>query len=383
MINKMSFWKTMPVVVQSTKQHNTFTQIVDEEYLLNKINRELKTAHINFEYNIYENHDLNEYFILKMKKFFDEQYSNSQVHLLFEKDIYEFFTLNSLVVVFYSPNTKETIGYIVGKKIKLNINSKCIDTLEVSFFCIHKKFRNKHLGPYFINVILKEFILRYNISVSTYALSDNIRSPYYTIKNNIHRPINIKHLKKCKFLPDELDCEKYQHFDTNKDVDLVYLNNIEVPDTLLNLLYKKLNTFQSRYFTVFKELSKNEIKKIFKNKSFHSFIVFNKDKTIKDFISLYELKLNLTKLNLKYKNSSIYTMFFENYNVSNIRSTLELISEYCYKNNILDVISFFDIFPVKDYNDIKCLYGEGSLYYYIFNYNMINIPNHKISYVTI
>jgi hypothetical protein len=380
----MSFWKTMPVVVQETQQPNTFTQIVDEQYLLNKINQELKTPHVKFEYKIYENSDLNKEFILTMKKFFDEQYSQNQdIHLLFEKDIYEFFTLNALVTIFYSPDTKETMGYIVGKKIKLNIDSKSIDTLEVSFFCIHQKFRNKHLGPYFINVILKEFIVRYNISISTYALSDNIRSPYYTIKNNIHRPINIKHLKKCNFLPDEFDFEEYQHFDTNKDVDLVYLNNTEIPDTLLNLLYKKLNTFQSTYFTVFKELSKKEIKKIFKNKSFHNFIVFNKDKTIKDFISLYKLKLNLTTLNLEYTTSSIYTMFFQNYNVSNIRSTLELISEHCYKNNTLDVLSFFDIFPVKNYNDIKCLYGQGSLHYYIFNYNMIPIPNHKISYVTI
>lgn len=380
----MSFWKTMPVVVHESKQDNTFTKIVSDDYLLNKINGELKNPHVKFEYKIYENSDLNIEFISTMKQFFDEQYSHNQdIHLLFENDIYEFFMMNALVIVFYSPETNETMGYIVGKKIKLNIDSKSIDTLEVSFFCIHKKFRNKHLGPYFIDIILKEFIVRYNTSVSAYALSDNISSPYYTIKYNIHRPINIKHLKKCNFLPDDLECNEYEKFDTDKEVDLVYLNNTEIPDTLLNLLYKKLKTFQSEHFTVFKELSKDDVKKLLTSKSFHNFIVFNKDKSIKDFVSLYEVKLNLRKCKLEYKSSSIYTMFFENYNISNIRSTLELISEYCYKNNTLDVLSFFDIFPVKDYNDIKCLYGEGNLHYYIFNYNMTRIPNHKISYVTI
>jgi hypothetical protein len=380
----MSFWKTMPVAVHATKQPNTFTKIVDEQFLLDKINRELDNPHVDFKYDIYENDDLDDVFIQKMKAFYDEQYSyDSNVCLTFKQDVYKFFLLDALVVKFYVPDTKEIIGYIVGKKIKLNINSKSIDTLEVSFFCIHKKFRNRHFTPYFINVILKQFIIRYNISVSTYALSDNIRSPYYTVKYLIHRPINTEHLKKCEFIPKELNCDEYKIFEKNLNVDLVYLNNTDVPDNLLQILHKKLNTFQHRHFTVYREISKEDIKQLLKNKNFHNFVIFNKDKTIKDFVSFYDLQLNITERNLMYNSSSIYTMFFEKYDTANIRSTLEIISEYCHKYNIIDVLSFFDIFPVNDYSDIKCLNGQGSLYYYLFNYNMMPLSNDKISYVTI
>lgn len=380
----MSFWKTMPVVVHPSKQFNTFTKVVSEQFLLEKINNELKEPHVDFDYEIFEKDDLNDTFIQRMKKFYDEQYCHdSTMCLTFKEDIYKFFLLDALVVIFYLPNTKEVIGYIVGKKSKLTIDSKITDTLEVSFFCIHKKFRNKHYTPYFINIILREFITRYNISIATYALSDNIRSPYYTLKYNVHRPINIKHLQKCEFISSDFNVDKYTVFEKNSNVDLVYLNNTEIPDNLLNILHKKLKTFQSTNFTIFKLLSKKDLQEIFKNKQFHNFVIFNKDKTIKDFISFYDLQINLLDINLMYNSSSIYTMFFTTYDTTNIRSTLELISEYCYKYNIIDVLSFFDIFPVTEYDDIKCVVGKGSLHYYMFNYNMIPISNDKISYVTI
>lgn len=380
----MSFWKTMPVVVHSSLQFNTFNKIVSEEYLLKKINGELENPHVDFNYDIYESESLKNDFIQDMKDFYDEQYSyDSNVKLTFQLDVYKFFLLNSIVVKFYKPDTNEIIGYIVGKKIKLIIDKKIVNTMEVSFFCIHKKFRNKHYTPYFINVILREFINRYNISISTYALSDNIKSPYYTIKHNIHRPINISHLKRCDFLPVDYDCTRFTLFERNDNVDLVYLNNTNVPSSLIDVLHKKLHLFQSKNFTVFKALSKKDLDSMFKNKNFHNFIIFNKDKTIKDFISFYDLQINVIDKNLKYDSSSIYSMYFSEYDTKNIRSTLELISEYCCKYNIIDVLSFFDVFPVSDYSDIKCVVGQGSLNYYMFNYNMIPIPNDKISYVTI
>lgn len=379
----MSYWKTMPVVVHDKIYPNTYEIIVSNKFLLDKINKELENAHVNFNYEIYEGNKLNSDFYKKIKLFFDKEYSSDKdTYMIYHKDIYKFFIEDGLVFMLSHPTSNEVIGYIVGKKSRISINSKLLDILEVSFFCIAQKFRNQHYTPYFINIMAREYILRYNLEIGTYAISPNIYTPYYACKKMIHKPLNIPKLKQCQFLPNDFPQELY--FENDDSLDLVYLHNTNLPNHLINTITTKLKQYQSNNYTIYNDLSVQDIKRMFQNKAFHNFLFFNKDKTICDFISLYEIEIKVEDKKMSYISSSIYAMFFKNNTIEHIRIILEMVGQYCKMKNILDMLSFFDIFDVKDYEkELKCFYGEGKIKYHIFNYNMLKIPNHKNAYVTI
>jgi hypothetical protein len=380
----MSYWKTMPVVVHDNIQTDTYQTIVSKEFLLDKINKELENPHVEFTYKIYEGNNLNDEIKKEIKLFFDAEYSHeTDIHMLYHKDIYNFFLRDSLILILYTPNN-EVVGYMVGKKSYINVESKILDMLEVSFFCISRQFRNQHYTPYFINILLREYILRYGIYRGTYAISSNIRSPHYANKQIIHKPLNIPKLIECGFLSESHKYISSMNFEKDNSLDLVYLNNVTLPNNLLNIITNKLKKYQSQNYIVYNDFSLEDISRMFKNKAFHNFLFFNKEKTLCNFVSLYEVEIHVDKVQTSYMSSSIYTMFFEDTSISKIRIILEMIGEYCKTHNILDVLSFFDIFDVNDYEtDMRCLYGQGTVKYYIFNYNMLKIPNYKNAYVTI
>lgn len=381
----MSFWKTMPVVVHDKINEDTFKEIVSTEFLLKKIDNELNNAHLDFEYKIYNSNELNKEFYKNMKVFFDYNYfDGGDTIVRYNVDLYEFFGNNSIIVKFNDKNTKKTIGYIVGKKINLFINGKSIKMLEVSFFCIGLKYRNNHYTPYFINILFREFLSKYKINKGIYSISSNIRSPHYGFKHIYHRPLDIEKLKNMDFLPVDFNDEIYNVYEIDNNAKIVYINDKNVSDDLINIIQFRLKKYQKERYLVYKEMSRDDIRNMFKNKSFHNFLIINEDKSIRDFISLYEVNIYLKNKNDSYKSSSIYSMFFENYSNENIRLALESVSYYCYKKKLLDVLSVMDIFEVDDYyNDLKLIKGEGFAKYYIFNYNMIKIDNYKNGYTII
>jgi hypothetical protein len=76
-------------------------------------------------------------------------------------------------------------------------------------------------------------------------------------------------------------------------------------------------------------------------------------------------------------------MYFKDYNCHSIKTTLELISHYCYKHNIIDVLTFHDIFPIDNYDTLKCLVGECKTRYYLFNKYMSKISPDKNMFMAI
>ena len=80
-----SYWYTMPVVVEENDDY-MYKCIVDRDYLLEKVNKELENAHVKFEYKLFEKDDFNEGFIDNMKKFFDEYYSGG----IYKNSLYEY-----------------------------------------------------------------------------------------------------------------------------------------------------------------------------------------------------------------------------------------------------------------------------------------------------
>lgn len=94
---------------------------------------------------------------------------------------------------------------------------------------------------------------------------------------------------------------------------------------------------------------------------FHNFIIRDMNRNIVSFISLFRLDTynDLTKYTQK---SGYYYYMFLNDTVND----LEFVSQFIYKNDIFDIITFGDIFNI-DYKSIKCIQGSSILKYYWFN----------------
>ena len=209
----------------------------------------------------------------------------------------------------------------------------------------------------------------------------------YAMKNVIHRPLNLRRLIDYKFLPEEYNDDEnrmiFNTFDKNKEDVLVYIKNKKIEDGLLSLITKRLNKFQSDNFELYKDFS-YDVKVLFENDGFHKFLIFDKNNKLKNFVCMYDFKICNKDNDLSYRGSGIYAMFFKEYKLDNIKESIELIGEYCLKNDIIDLLSFLDVFNTDDYyKDLKCLVGQSKTKFYMFNYGMKNIKNSKNFFVPI
>lgn len=398
-----SFWESKPVNVNDT---GDFRQILSNENLLEKINKELNESKVKLNYSI-----LSDFTDIKFEEIVDFINNNyivggSNFKLCYTLDLFKFYCKNALVLEFY-PKGKETIvGYIIGKKEKLNIkkriskekdqnkvNLDCevslIDILEVNFLCLTPKLRNLHVGPYMINCLTKESISNFNIGIAHYTINSPIKSPYISKKQFYHRMLNIDNLIKTKFISEDINEDSlkllknvfntFEYQNTFKDVneDRVILlknsNQIDIKSRIYNL-YKE---YAKNTYDIHQEVSLEELNEILDNKDFYNFIILDGMDSTVAFISFF--RLDTTTDNGTYKNGYYYKMFFKNENV--IIDSLEFINEYIYKNDIFDVLTLTDTF--KDLFKMKCVPGSGNLKYYLYNMSSSKIDNHKNGLVTI
>jgi hypothetical protein len=61
---------------------------------------------------------------------------------------------------------------------------------------------------------------------------------------------------------------------------------------------------------------------------------------------------------------------------------LEFVTEFIYKNDIFDIITFGDIFNI-DYKSIKCIRGSSVLKYYWFNMLCPTVNSYENGLITI
>lgn len=286
---------------------------------------------------------------------------------------------NGMVFIFY--RDLEKIGYIITKKKNITIHNNKKDIIEVSFLCLLKKYRNLHITPYIVNIIVKESILRYNISINIYSISSSINSIPYCIKNLYHRPIKINNLIQNKFLIEKDNYSSFEKFNKSKYT-VVYYNN-KIPNvTTLYKIFTKLKKFKKNNFKMFENITMKELIKLFNNDSFEHFLFYDKNDNIIDYICNYIITIK-TEFGT-YNNSILYHFFIEDYTLNNINKAIESICEFHSINDIVDVFSFHDIFNTNNYLlDLNCLKGEGNTNYFIFNYKMYTIKNSQNSIVHI
>lgn len=374
----MSFWLKQPVEINNN--NNKLIKIFNNEELLNRTNFNIDKSSIKLDYIIHNN--IEDRFIT----FINDNYINSETNILkliYNKELLELYE-NSLIIEFRPKGKNTMIGFIIGRKIQIQINKTIEESLEVNFLCIIPKLRKLYLAPYIINILTKESLIKYNIGIANYTIHDNIKAPYFSKKQFYHIPLNIIKLVKCKFFSDNTDLILrlidisliYNKFETT-DFKLEYLCDNFVEESKVILLYNKLIKYYQETFSIYEYLSIEKFKLLLNNKSFHHFIIYNKEYKVISYICLFNLITLNTENNMSYNNGNVFLMFFDQ--IKFIQDTFDIINKYILTNNIFDIVSFTDIFPIK----IKSIPGSCILKYYLFNTNYNLVENSKNGLITI
>jgi len=385
----MSFWENKPVNVNDNGLGN-FNQILSNENILGKINKELDESKVKLDYCI-----LNSITDVKFEEvvnFINNNYivGQSNFKLCYTVNLLKFYCKNSLVLEFYPKGKKTIVGYIIGKKEKLNIRKSLtslhFDILEVNFLCLVPKLRNLHVGPYMINCLSKESIVKFNIGIAHYTINSPIKSLYFSKKQFFHRLINIDNLIKTKFINEHVDSELlkdiYNTFEYKETFDIEYdrvilLKNSKQID-VKSRIYDLYKEYAKNTYNIYQEMTLEELNEILDNKDFYNFLILDKKDSTVAFISFFRLDTNTN--DGSYKNGYYYKMYFKNENI--IAHSLEFINEYIYKNDIFDVLTFAEIFN-KELILKKIITGTGNLKYYLYNMSSNKIENNCNGLVTI
>ena len=397
----MSFWQSQPVKVSN----DNIKQILSHTELLDKINGDIEKCKIKLDYNSYKGDDLLSAPLTELRsnilKFINNNYVNSDnLCLIYSDELFSYYLHDSIVIQFYPKGSPEKIiGIIIGKKKKLFLGTKDepSDIIEVDFLCLLEKLRSMHLAPYMIGVLTKETVLQFNIATAYYTISDSIKSVSFGKKQLFHKPIQVENLMLANFFTDATvknDKVKYERFFNSyrKVRKLTYINNEQNPsEELIAKIHDLVFEYSKKTYDIFDYKSKESIKMILKNKTFHNFL-FYKDDVLIDYVCIYRLDSHNKINKYFYKNGYIYILGLKNTDLEYINDIMDSISGYCYdiKRNemieTIDMITLTDIFPInqtEDYTKMKFLGGSGSLSYYIFNMNVHPIINKKNGLVTL
>lgn len=367
----MSYWETMPLNIVSNGINRV---LIEPSELLKKINNEMLKCHIDFNYTMYNESIYSDQFIKEIKKFFDKYYDNGW----YTFEMYKFLLKEAIIIHVHKPNSVagglnslETLGYIISKSKKYHIFDKEMrNVMEINCFCIKTEYRNQYLGPYMLNVFIREGILDYNFKTAIYSINTDIKSPHYCLKSSYYRPINLKVLEKYNFLGDLLIKNKKHllNFNISKNR-MEYINGI-LPKKF-NIIHKKLLQFKKDNFKVYEKTSKDDFLRSFLNKAFHHFIFYNSKDEIVNYISYYYCDNGKM-----YKIGYLYNFFLNVYKIKNVNKMIDAVCNY--SKNIIDVFAFYDLFKTNDYlKKLNCIKGKTNTKFYMFNYSMYSINNYE------
>jgi len=361
----MSFWESQPVKISKKSE-----EILTQDELLNKITKNLEDC--NLKYNVIFNPtDIKKTEILN---FLNQNYVyKNDMTFIYSSSLFSYAIRDSIIIEFLSETT--LIGTIIGLRKKITIKKEIFEITEVDFLSLSPAFRNLKLAPQMIQILTLESIKNFGIHRAYYTISNPIKSESFGTKRMIHLPINEKVLFECGFFSKPIAPPKF-----NNICKLKYINGISNDGLAKDITYK-LSEYSKKTYDIFDCKTQTDIQDMLANKSFHNFLFYNNNLT--DFVSLFEIESKNMEKQKSFRNGTLFAMFLSETNVCSISKILHSIASYCSKHNILDVITFGDIFKVLDYKQLGCLNGSGILRYYMFNQSLPAIENTRNGLMTI
>lgn len=390
--SKINYWISRPVDIKLNYNEKPY-QIISNDKLLIKVQNDIDNHPYKLKYTV-NGPETNTNYICD---FINKNYIvDCETHYIYKPDTIKYYMNNALTICFYSKETENNkskmIGLVIAKKALLVITDTKFNSVETNFLSICPKVRGNNLTPLIISILTKELILNYSIGISHYTISNPIKSPHFGLKYYFHRMINIKKLFDTRFIIESNDkiidyIKIYNDFKNYlPEQKILYFNKKITPDIsddFINLICKNINLYSKHQYKIYELKTFEQIKQLFNTDTFHHFLFVEnnldiKKPIIKNYICINQIDVLNKSNNLSYSNGYIYMGFYEN----KLDIVIEKLSEFVWKNNIFDVITWSDLFNVLE-SSSKAIKGTGFLKYYLFNIKINPIPNEYNGIVTL
>jgi glycylpeptide N-tetradecanoyltransferase len=279
-----------------------------------------------------------------------------------------------LFISLRNKDTKKIIACIFGVVVKIKVNEKIIQMVEINLLAIDKKLREKRLATYLIEEVTRRVSLT-GIVNAIYSGTLDLPNKLVSVKF-YHRPLNFKKLNDYNYFPDKITKnislydKLYKPKDTNYKFRLITKKDIPICLEHLNNKLKKL-----------------KVTRIFDKESFEHYFI-SRDNIIYTYI--YEVNGKITDMISYYiidqqiENNKIVKIANLFYYFNNSLEIADLINSILYiaSNNKIDM---FNIHNSEEFNTnlldkYKFKLGSVTLNYHFYNYKYNKIDISEIYY---
>lgn len=317
------------------------------------------------------------------KYYIEDKSGNFRLHYTAEMLQWMYKNKNHIAIsVKYNIDNKKTIiGFICGKVVKMQINKKQLDMIEINLLCIHRKLRQKRLAPRLIKEITRQFNLK-GYFYGIYTATTYLPSPVTTIKY-YHRPINIDKMVATGFtrLTNNITIEHIKNAIKirGKPSELF----VEMQPHHVDNAYKLFNKYMDKY-NYHPIYTLEEFNHLFMdNKFVSSFVLEDNYGNVIDFISYYTLKTRVLKNNEENENGFLNIAYLFYYTCVNT-TIYKLINELIYvvHESGIDIFTAFDIMENENVlTEVGFEEGSGILHYYLYNWKTKPIKNNQLAVI--
>ena len=358
------FWKNQPLTKANEcyygdglieEELNIDEQKLDEEYIWSELDLNEEKTRIevaSFLQNYYIEDEKSKFKIYYTSEFLKWNYVNKK------------YTPKLTIGIKLKTNNL-LVGFIGGKKVKIQINRNILEMIEVNFLCVHSLLRKKGYAEKLIKELERRSLAeeyKHSIFCSTKEIGKSIFTAEY-----YHRALNVKKLV-------DTDFSKIEGNITMDDLERTYelkekninKNFRELEPRHLESAYKKFNEYNKRYF-IHPVIDLEEFKELFyDNEVVKTYVIenFQNNEEIIDMISYFKLK-RVTKDNKFINEGYLY------YYTSTIETSFLLIKDMMIsaKREGIDLITGSDIMensrPFANLNFVKV---SKKLNYYLLNW---------------
>jgi|TARA_R110000851_G_scaffold189226_3_gene339408 glycylpeptide N-tetradecanoyltransferase len=239
------------------------------------------------------------------------------------------------------------VGYISSVPLKLKIEDKVVNAVQINFLCVHLQFRSSRFAPLLIGEIKRRANMR-GIWQAIYTATTKIPTPI-TKSEYWHRFLNVKHLVNTDFFKTDRLREKYYE--------------VRGP---CKYIWRKMTTKDiPKVTTILKEYLKDSKLSVVVDSNYvkqwllpiHTYV--NDDSN--DLISFYDVPYD------RCDNNGTVKQVYKFYIAGDVYNDAFLIA----KNLKYDVFNILDVgINTDNLEKLKCMKGTGHVYYYLFNWNL-------------
>lgn len=287
----------------------------------------------------------------------------------------------AISVKYIVDNKKIIVGFICGKVVKMQVNRKQLDMIEINLLCIHPKLRQKRLAPRLIKEITRQFNIK-GYFYGIYTAATYLPAPVTTIKY-YHRPINIEKMVDTGFsrTTNNLTVEQIKNSIKvrGKPSELF----VKMEPHHIDKSYELFNKYMEKY-NYHPIYNIDEFIHLFMNNEFvSSYVLEDVNGNVLDFISYYTSKTRVLKNSDTDKNGFLNIAYLFYYTCTHT-SIYKLLNELIYvvHNNNIDIFTAFDIMENETVlTEMGFEEGSEILHYYLYNWKTKPIKNNQLAVI--